>query len=540
MHIDPVTITKQPLLQDYYNQEKQIMDKFSYNPFFENVLEERLSDIRKQTYDRNQLVEVLLDLNKRWDANETTLQNIELLRDPSSVVVIGGQQAGLLSGPLYTINKIVSIIVFAKQQQHALKVPVIPVFWIAGEDHDFEEVNHIMVPDNKKMKKHRLGQRILGKQPISELELDHEQVLFWLDKLFQEMEETVYSKSLFNLLVKQLNQSHTYVDFFAKFIHELFTQEGLVLVDSGDYQVRKLETEAFKKLIIQQPLISKQVSQQLQSVKQSGYNVSVDVSENDGHLFYHVDGERVLLVKETDDIWVGKNGECRLTTNELLRIAEQMPERLSNNVVTRPVMQEWLFPTLAFMAGPGELGYWSILKPAFQSLGLNMPPVYPRLSLTLVNRKNEKFSDQFDIKLEEVINKGVQMNKMNWLAMQQQPPTVQLVEQLTTSIEQLHKPLRDVASSYSPNLESLANKNLSYIQEHIHFLQGAIEKEIITKNQQTIEKFDHIELMLHPQNGLQERCWNIIFFINQYGFDWLKDLTAYPYSFSKNHYVAKL
>ncbi|MFB1051923.1 bacillithiol biosynthesis cysteine-adding enzyme BshC [Paraliobacillus sp. JSM ZJ581] len=540
MEIHPVTITQQPLLKDYYNQKQQIMNKFSYDPYRKETMKKRLSDIEKQTYDRNQLADVLFDLNRRWNANEMTFQHIEALRNPSSVAVIGGQQAGLLSGPLYTIHKIVSIIVFAKQQQQLLNVPVIPVFWIAGEDHDFDEIDHIMVPNNKKMKKHRIEQRILGKQPISELELDHEKVLFWLDTLFEQMEETLHSRALFDLLVKQLNQSNTYVDFFAQLIHELFAHEGLVLIDSGDDQVRKMESGCFAQLINHQPNISKQVYQQLQSVKQEGYSVSIDVDENDAHLFYHVNGERVLLIKDTEGRWVGKNGECRLTTNELLQIAEKSPERLSNNVVTRPVIQEWLFPTLAFMAGPGELGYWSVLKPAFQALGLNMPPVYPRLSLTIINRKNENFSKQFDMPIDEVINKGVQLKKMNWLAMQQHPPLNALVDQLSISVDQMHQPLRKIASSYGPDLEDLANKNLAYIQDHIQFLQKAIDKEITKKNQHVIDKFDNMEVMLHPENGLQERCWNIIYFINQYGFDWLKNLTDYPYSFLENHYVVKI
>ncbi|WP_182199062.1 bacillithiol biosynthesis cysteine-adding enzyme BshC [Paraliobacillus salinarum] len=542
MEVNPVTITQQPLLQDYYAQKQHVINKFSYNPFFEKTMNQRVHDIAKQTYDRNQLADILMDMNKNWNASEATFDNIESLRDPASVVVIGGQQAGLLSGPLYTINKLISIIVFAKEQRSALNIPVIPVFWIAGEDHDFDEIDHIMVPsiNFNQMKKHRIKQRPDSKQSVSEMEIDHEQALVWIDELFSQMEETFYSKGLFELVVKQLNESDTYVDFFAKFIQELFTQEGLVLIDSGNEQVRKLESTFFKRLISYQPSISKGVYQQLQVANQQGYHVSVDVTESDGHLFYHQDGERILLMKETEDLWLGKNGECRLTTNELLDIAENTPERLSNNVVTRPLMQEWLFPTLAFMAGPGELSYWSVLKPAFETLGLAMPPIYPRLSLTLLDHKNEKFSEAFQLNVEEVLHQGLYEKKVNWLAMQQQPPLDPLVKQIMSSMEQLHQPLQEIAVKNNSNLESVASKNLAYIQEHVQFLQKKIEQEIENKNQIIIDKFNYLDLMIRPEQGLQERYWNIVYFINLYGFDWLSELINQTYSFNNNHYIIKL
>lgn len=542
MEVNPVTIAQQPLLQDYYTQKQHVMNKFSYNPFLGKTINQRVRDIAKQTYDRDQLANVLMDMNKNWNASEATFANIESLRDTASVVVIGGQQAGLLSGPLYTINKLISIIAFAKEQSRALNIPVIPVFWIAGEDHDFDEIDHIMVPsmDFNQMKKHRIKQREAFKQPVSEMKIDHEQALVWIDELFSQMEETFYSKTLFELLVKQLNESETYVDFFAKFIQELFTQEGLVLIDSGNEQVRKLESTFFKQLISDQPSISKGVYQQLQIVRQEGYHVSVDVAESDGHLFYHRDGERILLTKETEDLWIGKNGECRLTTNNLLDIAENTPELLSNNVVTRPLMQEWLFPTLAFMAGPGELAYWSVLKPAFETLGLAMPPVYPRLSMTLLDHKNEKFSEAFQLNIEEVLNQGLHAKKVNWLAMQQQPPLDPLVKQIMSSMEQLHQPLQEIAVKNNPNLESVARKNLAYIQEHVQFLQKKVEQEIEHKNQAVINKFNYLKLMIQPEQGLQERCWNIVYFINLFGLNWLNELTNQTYSFKNNHYIVKL
>src|SRR5690625_7792273 len=132
MRIDTVNLkNKSKLISDYRKNVHQIMSYFDYSPY--NDYEKRVNDLKKRTFKREQLAEVLYKMNDKWDAPHATYKNIERLTDDQSVVVIGGQQAGLLTGPLYTINKIISIIQFAKHQERELNITVIPVFWIAGD-----------------------------------------------------------------------------------------------------------------------------------------------------------------------------------------------------------------------------------------------------------------------------------------------------------------------------------------------------------------------------------------------------------------------
>src|SRR5699024_8817028 len=156
----------------------------------------------------------------------------------------------------------------------------------------------------------------------------------------------------------------------------------IVLIDSADEAVRKMESNYFIQLIEKQPEISKGVYHSLEDLKKSGYAVSLEADPEDGHLFYHLNGERILLTRDEEGNWQGKQGECLLSNEELIQIAKDQPELLSNNVATRPLMQELLFPTLAFIGGPGEIAYWAALQRAFAALEIKMPPVVPRLSLT--------------------------------------------------------------------------------------------------------------------------------------------------------------
>lgn len=537
MKVDAMTISQSKLVQDYLKQKEPIMDNFDYNPYRSETMTERLNDIKNTNYNRDQLVSVLMDLHKKWELNDEVELNINRLKNPNSVVVIGGQQAGLLTGPLYTIHKMISIIVFAQQQEKTLGVPVIPVFWIAGEDHDFPEINHIFLPEYKKMKKYPMHQKVNGKSSISHVEIDHQEAKKWLNEIFEQLQETVYTKTLYQQIIGHLDASSSFVDFFAKLTNDFFATQGLVLIDSGDSKVREIEVDFFKQLIIKQPEIAEGVYHKLQKVKQEGYSVSVDVTKMDGHLFYHKNGERIRLMKTVDDHWIGKNQECQFTTDELLAIANQTPEKLSNNVITRPLMQEYLFPTLAFFAGPGELGYWSILKPAFHALDYKMPPVLPRLSFTIIDRASEKKINNYQLEVEQLLEQGATKAKLSWLSGQLSPPLKTLVNEVKEAIEQSHQPLRQLAQDMDADLGLLAEKNLIYLHQQIDYLQKALETRLETKHKRVIADFDQINLIFHPNKGLQERCWNVISLLNQHGIEWLTPLLNHSYQFSELHYL---
>lgn len=541
MRIDPTSLqTSNYFIKDYRNYSNDIVSKFNYNPLSDTTFQQRVADLSERTFNRISLSNVLDEVNRRWGASESSLLNVERLKDETSVVVIGGQQAGLLSGPLYTIHKIISIISMAKEQESKLGVPVIPVFWIAGEDHDFDEINHVMMPEGSRLKKHKISHRVNDKRSVSDLRIDKELTYQWVNSVFENLEETEFTKPLYEKVRFMAESSETYVDFFAKFIHDLFAEEGLVLVDSGDHALRRIESEFFLRIIENQNSISAGVSSAVQQSRQQGYSINLDVEPGDAHLFYHKDGDRVLLTRSEDGSWVGKQGECAFHTDELKQIAKYQPELLSNNVVTRPVMQELLFPSLAFIGGLGEIGYWSALKPAFEAMDIRMPPVIPRLSMTLVNRKVEKYIQQFSLSPSHAVNHGVQAEKANWLASQSSPPIAQLTEQIKTSVGKMHEPLRKTANEMRSDLGELAEKNLLYIFNDIDYLQDRMLKALQDKYVQQLSAFDMVDLLFHPEGGLQERSWNILYWLNEFGYNFIRQLSSDHYSFDEDHFLVYL
>jgi len=528
---------KNHFISEYRNGK--MMNYFDYKPFDE--FERRVQDVTSKTYEREKLVNTLTTMNKSWDAPQATINQIERLKDERSVVVVGGQQAGLLTGPLYSINKLISIVRLAKEQEEKLQRPVIPVFWIAGEDHDFEEINHIYTSNDHALKKHRLQDEMYNKVSVSHLYMDQEKVTIWLQTAFADMKETMYTKSLYDTILRCLHTSESYVDFFAKLIHALFPEEGIVLIDSGDEAVRRLETDFFQLLIKNQEEISASVYETVQQLQQKGYTVPLEVEPNDTHLFYHDDYNERILLKREEDKWVGKNDEVVLTTEDMLHLAATQPDRLSNNVVTRPLKQEYLFPTLAFVGGDGEISYWAALKKAFHCVELTMPPVVPRLSLTYKTDRVDKLLRTRVLKAEDVIQYGVTDVRMRWL-MSQETPSIDIVfSDVLQQIETLHEPLRAIAKDVSADLEAEAARNKQYIQHNIHYLQKKVEQKIAENHKLPLQQFDEINIALHPNNGLQERIWSPLPFINEYGVDFFKTLIhKEELSLKEQHYIVSL
>lgn len=529
---------KSNFMIDYLSSNERVMEYYEYHPH--DDFEKRLQELQGHSFKREELAKILHIANKKWGAKQETFQNIERLKDERSVVVVGGQQAGLLTGPLYTLNKIISILKLAKEQEETLKVPVIPVFWIAGEDHDFAEINHVHLLQERKIKKHQIEQYVSERTPVSDISLDKQKAKKWLDAIFIELQETVHTKPLYRLVKDSLSKSETYVDFFAQIIHEIFAGEGLVLFNSQDPAVRELERDYFTKLITHQPAISKSIYQTAHKVRQTGYDLTIEPEETDAHLFYHLNGERILLSRNEDNNFSGLEGEIELTEAELLQIAKSSPELLSNNVVTRPIMQDLLFPTLAFIGGWGEINYWSVLKGAYQELQRKMPPVVPRLSFTFLQPKIEKLLYKYSLQVEKVINEGVSKERINWLSSQPAYPNAILVEQIKEDMASIHEPLRKMAEKISPNLKELSETNIDYIQNKIDFLVRSIERELEHKQKHILKDFYIIEHCLFPDQQLQERIMNPIYLLNDFGQTFINKLIKEEISFQNEHYVVIL
>src|SRR5690606_32212934 len=393
----------------YIEQKEPVRGFFHYDITENTVFEKRYQDVMNRKYNRADLAECIKAYMLKFPQSEQTKNSLKKLQLHNSSVVIGGQQAGLLTGPLYTIHKVISIIKLAEQQEKKLGAPVIPVFWIAGEDHDVLEVNHVYVEAGQSMKKMSYQEvNVNEKRMTSDISFNKDEMKKWIDSIFMHFGERKYTKELLSFIDEVLQSSHTITDLFSCIIMELFKDYGLLIMDAADPNIRKLEQSYFEQLINENTQITNAVLQQQERITGHDFKKAIEIDKDCANIFYYKNNERLLLNYDPlEDMFVEKKGNFQIERRVLLEELNSSPDKFSNNVVTRPVMQEFVFPSLAFIAGPGEIAYWGELKQVFEHLGIQMPPIIPRLNMTFVEAVVERDVNELELDLNNVLKNGV-------------------------------------------------------------------------------------------------------------------------------------
>lgn len=514
-------------ISDYLDKSLPLPSFFHYSPFEISSFIERAKELEQYSFPRTEVMNYLLNYNSSLGADEVTLQNIKRLENPSSLVVVGGQQAGILTGPVYTVNKIITIIQQARQLEEQLNRPVLPVFWIAGEDHDFGEVNHIFAENNESLKKVPLPQKWRTKKSLSDGEMDKAACIEWVEEVFFYFGETHFTKDIIQMVKTCLHKSSTYVDFFARLIFLLFKESGLILMDSASKELRMIETPYFETIVKNNVNIDNALHKQQQKKHAEGFANLIETDEKTAHLFYHINGDRVLLEYKLENgliFFEGKGRECRFSETELLDMIKYEPYSFSNNVVTRPLMQELLLPTLSFIAGPGEISYWAELKGVFEVVDRKMPPVFPRLMSTIITRPVQREIEELNLLTDVILSKGVSHKKSEFLNNIKDDHVKIEIALMKDSLREHYEKLESSAFTIHDSLLQIVRKNETIIHHQLDFLELEFNKQAERKHSVTLRKFDRIQNLVKPNNHPQERMLNIFYFINLYGFDLMKHM----------------
>lgn len=473
------------------------------------------------------------------DLSLTTKQveNIDALKKGAKVV-IGGQQAGLFGGPLYTLHKIFSIITLSEELKEKYHKKVVPIFWIAGEDHDFDEVNHTFAYNSKKAKLHKIKYHTMTppESNVSRYSPDKEELRDTLNQFFQALPETQHSQSIINLYRNVIDQYDNWTDMFKALLNEIFKAYGVLFIDANDEGLREVEKPFIKQLIQQHHEVDTAFRATQARTKESGLEQMIQTDTN-VHLFLHEDNMRQLLTFENGQFKLSKSDKV-YSTAELLNILEQEPGRFSNNVVTRPIMEEWLFNTVAFIGGPSEIKYWAELSDVFKVVDVSMPIVLPRLRISYINERTEKLLSQYQLDLNKVLVDGIDEDKQRFVRAQASDSFLEQVEQMKQRQDELYKNLLLEVSNSNDN-RLLVDKNNEIHQQQYDYLLNRYLLNIERENDISMKHFNEINEVLHPMGGLQERIWNPIQIMNEFGIDVFKPSTYPPLSYTFDHIIVK-
>ncbi|WP_100404574.1 bacillithiol biosynthesis cysteine-adding enzyme BshC [Bacillus solitudinis] len=536
MEVREIDLSHSNIVTDYIEGNKNVSQLFDYSLHEPTSYEQRAEELKNRTFKREELVEHLLSTHRHLPYRDKVVENIHKLRDSNTMTIVGGQQAGLLTGPLFTIYKAISVIVLAKQQETRLSTPIVPVFWIAGEDHDLEEIRYVYAHKNNRWTKHVLKQKEQGAQAASEINLSKDFLVKWIDDLFRTLPETTYTRSLTETIRSFAECSTTYIDFFSQMMHWLFKEQGLILLDSNHPNLRRIESEYFKEIIRDIEAVQSGHIEGLRKYQSLGYGTPIETEEENAHLFIQVNEERKRL-DFSSDVFKVKGTEIQYLKGDLLGIASNSPEKLSNNVVSRPIMQEKLLPVLGFITGPGELAYWATLKPVFHSFNHKMPLVIPRLQMTYIPRHIDKWVEQFDFTCEQFLKGQGEQLKETWLSDINEYPINDEIERVKTEFQQSHRSIQELAMKMDETLYKLSKKNYEKIEHQLTFLEKKMNHFVEERHALVLSKFDEANHCLFPLNRLQERVAHPILLLNLIGEKGLSRIMEMNFELNGRHKV---
>jgi bacillithiol biosynthesis cysteine-adding enzyme BshC len=468
----------------------------------------------KQKMNRNLLVEVLQEQYNKANC-EAPKHNLELLKSDSTFTVTTGHQLCLLTGPLYFIYKIITTINLAEElKQKYPSLNFVPVYWMASEDHDFAEVNHIHL-FGKKMEWNNLpetGSIPVGKLPTKSL-------LPLLDELKTVLGDSENAKFLIDLFNKAYVGSENLALATRLLVNELFSEYGLVIIDADD---KTLKTEFSKFLLhdIKERSNGNLVKDSLSKLENLGYKAQVNPREINS--FYMRDAYRERLVFE-DGKYLVTNTNLVFSEAEIEEELKNFPERFSPNVVLRPLYQEVILPNLAYIGGGGELAYWLEYKTMFDSNSVLFPILVLRNSVLLIDGPSMEKWKKFGFEETNYFDSVEHLVK-NFIA-QHTDGDLTLAEE-KQSLRELFELISIKAQKHDSTLKASTEAELQKALAALTNLENKILKAEKLKQEISLNQVKKIKEKLFPEGQLQERHANFISFYLKFGSDFIPTLKA--------------
>ncbi|MDQ0192587.1 bacillithiol biosynthesis cysteine-adding enzyme BshC [Paenibacillus wynnii] len=540
MNVIPVPLPGGRTLARDYIQSYESVDHL-YGGDFRNVESRRhrmewLDCTENSRADRIKVAETLLAYNTKHNPHAAVAASIALLKQPGTLVVTGGQQSGLFTGPLLVVYKAITTILAAKEARENLGRPVVPIFWIAGEDHDWDEVDHTYVLNRTtEISKIRMEDPEGPRSSVSAIDVHQENWTQVVDKLDAMLQDSEFKAQIMEFVRDSSAGAVSMTDAFASLMGSLFGKFGLILLDSADTELRKLEQPFFQALIMENDQLEQAYLHSAADITSSGYELQADVTKGAANLFYIHEGARLLLLKK-DGVYTDRKNQVSFSQEELLAVLEAHPERFSNNVLTRPLMQDYILPVLTTVLGQGEMSYWAITKQAFETLGGQMPLLLPRMSFTVVEGTLHKHMDKYGLSFVDVLG-GLRDKKQQWLNAQDELEIERRFEEAKAAFTALYDPLIEQLGTIQAGLLKLGSSNKDKIVDQISFLQAKARDAMEKQNEAALRQWERIELSLLPLGKLQERVYNVMYYLNRYGPAWLDELADLPPDFSGTHRI---
>ena len=501
------------LAADYAFAYGNVAEFFAGDPSTPAAWADVIRRSKAKTRHPAELARVIAGQQARRGAPQPSRDAAAKLADPETRVVITGQQAGLFGGPLFTLLKALTAMKLAAQVSREHHVPVVPVFWIDAEDHDWPEVSGCTVLDGDLVPRHVTLADLegAGELPIARLRLD-QGILEALDELATALPESEFRAEIMAALRRSYCPGSGMAQAFGQWMEHVLGPHGLVVYDSSDVAAKPLARSVFIKEVGEPGVTAQIAAKSGAALVAKGYHAQAQPTQGSISLFHLNDGRESIRV----DGQTVRIGEQTMTLDELANMAEESPEQFSPNVLLRPIVQDTVFPTICYVAGPNELAYLGQLRDVYAHFDVPMPLMYQRATATLVDSNTLRFLTKYNLPLTEL--QAQDESALNHLLQSQLPPAVeQSLGAVASLVAERMETLAKAVPQIDATLEGAVRTTLSKLQHDVQSLRNKVIQAAKRRDETLRRQFQRGQALTFPQGHPQEREVGVVWFLNRYG-----------------------
>jgi bacillithiol biosynthesis cysteine-adding enzyme BshC len=517
------------IFSDFLSYSPEVRKFFPVQPDAEHVI--ALAKSMPRSRERQiRVADALEKQNRTWGASEQTLRSVQRLRD-GAFAVVTGQQVGLFGGPLMSLFKIASALALAKRVQQA-GVDCVPVFWLATEDHDLDEVNQTLFLTHDFLpvpfKANTAG---TAGAPVA-----HIRFAEGTNELVAQAAKLLGESLAADYLRESYVEGETFSNAFAKLYTRIFAEHGLILLDPADGQLHRIAAPLFVDALHHSAELDQAVLERNRELRNANYHEQVKVTPESTPLFALVDGVRVPVHRANGVFAIAKE---RLSGDELERHIASAPENFTANVLLRPVLQDYWLPTLAYIGGPAEIAYFAQAAVLYQKLLGRITPILPRMSATLIEPRIERLLLKYEVELPELFHGECQLR--DCLAARSLPPELKDDFELARRAVQVNlQRLSTSLQKLDPTLVEAAERAASKVSYQVARLEKRAAQAELRRSEIIARHAAQIENALFPNKSLQEREIAALHFYASHGPELINRLVELAQTRCPEHKVLRL
>jgi len=500
------------LAADYAFDFPSIAPFFSGNPTDPAAWTQAIARTQAHTRKRHEIAELVVAQQRRRGAPPAAVEAARTLTDQKTVAIVTGQQAGLFGGPMFTLLKALTALKLADRVTREHHVPCVVVFWIDAEDHDWDEVRTAVVLDES------LGRREVALPPRSSAEHSPVAAVTLDDSVVQAVKDlddalpnTEFKSQLINDLRSVYAPGRGMADAFAMWLERALGERGLIVYDAADPAAKPLACDVFTRELTMPGETSRRAAAAGSDLVARGYHAQVQ--PHDALALFHLGRGRQPIRQDNGQFVVGDE---RFVPSSLVAKAADRPAAFSPNVLLRPIVQDTLFPTICYVAGPNELAYLGQLRGVYEHFGVPMPLMYPRATATILDSPASRFLTKYTVPLESL--QPQDESALNAMLAGQIPATV------NTSLDGADKVLGQAMTrvieampALDPTLEGAARSTLGRMQHDLQTLRSKTIQAAKKRDETLRRQFARTRALVFPGGEPQERAVAFISFLNQFG-----------------------